>query len=230
MPFLQRPFSIFFKAQDLTELRCHEVSVKILCKMTILNKSISQGQNLNFEQVFPLLAEDVLDIVKKLNFPENAIEYLSRMMFHNVPGGKMNRGLSVFHSFQLLNPNYSPHMKFKADILGWCVEWLQAFFLVADDIMDHSKTRRGQPCWYLVENVGNIAINDSFLLESFIYQILKKYFRQEEFYVDLLELFHEVTFQTELGQLMDLLTAPENDVDLNRFSAQKYTLPIFSGC
>ena len=106
------------------------------------------------------------------------------------------------------------------------IELLQAFFLVSDDIMDSSKTRRGQPCWYLMPNVGMIAINDAFMLESSIYLLLKKYFRQEKYYVDLLELFHEVTFQTELGQACDLLTAPEEHVDLDNFSLEKYTFIV----
>ena len=37
-----------------------------------------------------------------------------------------------------------------------------------------------------------IAINDAFMLESSVYILLKKYFRQETYYVDLIELFHEV--------------------------------------
>lgn len=106
------------------------------------------------------------------------------------------------------------------------IELLQAFFLVSDDIMDASKTRRGQPCWYLMPNVGMIAINDAFMLESSIYYLLKKYFRQEKYYVDLIELFHDVTFQTELGQACDLLTAPEDHVDLDNFSMEKYTFIV----
>ncbi len=70
-------------------------------------------------------------------------------------------------------------------------------------------------------NVGLIAINDAFILESLIYKFLKMYFKQDAYYVDLLELFHETSYQTELGQLMDLLTAPEERVDLNQFSIEK---------
>jgi farnesyl diphosphate synthase len=111
---------------------------------------------------------------------------------------------------------------FKAATLGWCTELLQAFFLVSDDIMDSSITRRGKPCWYRQEGVGMIAINDAFMLEAALYSLLKKYFRNHPRYVDLLELFHEVTFQTEIGQLCDLLTAPEDKVDLDNFSMEKY--------
>jgi farnesyl diphosphate synthase len=110
--------------------------------------------------------------------------------------------------------------------LGWLTELLQAFFLVSDDIMDSSITRRGEPCWYRQPGVGMIAINDAFMLESSIYLILKKYFRAHPAYIDLVELFHEVTFQTELGQLCDLITAPEDHVDLNNFSMGKYTFIV----
>jgi len=99
---------------------------------------------------------------------------------------------------------------------------LQALFLVSDDIMDGSITRRGQPCWYKNEDVGLIAINDTLILESCIYKLLKKYFRNEKYYIDVVELFHEISYTTELGQLIDLITAPENKVNLDKFSMDKY--------
>ena len=95
-------------------------------------------------------------------------------------------------------------------------------------MMDGSITRRGQPCWYRVPSVGNIAINDSFMLEAAIYHLLKSYFREESYYVDLLELFHETTYQTEMGQLVDLITAPEDKVDLSKFSLEKCVYFAFS--
>jgi len=122
----------------------------------------------------------------------------------------------------LLEAPLSEEQYFQSATLGWMTELLQAFFLVSDDIMDSSITRRGAPCWYRQEGVGMIAINDAFMLESAIFTLLKKYFRTHNSYLDLIELFHEVTFQTELGQLCDLLTAPEDKVDLDNFSMDKY--------
>lgn len=110
--------------------------------------------------------------------------------------------------------------------LGWLTEFLQAYFLVADDIMDGSHTRRGGPCWYKIPKVGMIAINDACMLESAIYVLLAKHFRSHPSYGHLIELFHTVTFQTEIGQLCDLLTAPEDHVDLDNFSPQKHSFIV----
>ena len=144
----------------------------------------------------------------------------------NTPGGKLNRGLSVPDTgYELLGSLTDEQFKHLCT-LGWLTELLQAFFLVSDDIMDSSVTRRGEPCWYRRPNVGMIAINDAFMLESSIYSLLKKHFRTHPAYLDLIELFHEITFQTELGQLCDLITAPEDNVDLGNFSLEKFTFIV----
>jgi farnesyl diphosphate synthase len=145
----------------------------------------------------------------------------------NTPTGKLNRGMSVPDTAsQLLGRPLSAEEYKDLATLGWLTELLQAFFLVSDDIMDSSITRRGEPCWYRHPGVGMIAINDAFMLESSIYLILKNHFRSHPAYLDLIELFHEVTWQTELGQLCDLITAPEDDVNLDNFSMAKYTFIV----
>ncbi|KAI1771930.1 terpenoid synthase [Hypoxylon cercidicola] len=180
-----------------------------------------------FESVFPKLEEDLLAWVKQYNLPQEQQEWYKKSLEINTLGGKCNRGMSVPDSVSiLLNKELSEDEYFKAATLGWMIELLQAFFLVSDDIMDSSITRRGKPCWYRHEGVGMVAINDAFILESAIYTLLKKHFRTHPAYVDMIELFHEVSLQTELGQLCDLLTAPEDVVNLDNFSLEKYTFIV----
>lgn len=184
-----------------------------------------------FLDLFPELVNELVEVLKENGMPEDAISWFQKNLDYNTPGGKLNRGLSVVDTYALLKgyksfEDFETHEYKKAAILGWCIELLQAYFLVADDIMDQSITRRGQPCWYKVEGVKEIAINDAFMLEGAIYILLKKYFKKDSYYVDLLDLFHEVTFQTEMGQLLDLITAPEDHVDLNKFSLKKHSFIV----
>lgn len=182
-------------------------------------------QKTKFENVFLDLIEEVDAIVAETKIAQPARDWIRESLKYNTFGGKLNRGLSVIDTYKLVtNQSELSEAEYKkAAVLGWTVELLQAYFLVADDIMDASKTRRGQPCWYLQPKVGMIAINDAFIIESVLYLLLKKYFRDTNYYVDLLELYHEITWFTELGQLLDLITAPEDDVDLSRFSLDKHT-------
>ncbi|KAI1661249.1 terpenoid synthase [Daldinia decipiens] len=180
-----------------------------------------------FESVFPKLEEDILAWAKQYNLPQQQQDWYKKMLQENAVGGKCNRGMSVPDSVSiLLGKELSEEQYFQAATLGWLIEFLQAMFLVADDIMDSSITRRGKPCWYRQEGVGMVAINDSFILESAIYTLLKKHFKTHPSYIDMVELFHEVALQTELGQLCDLLTAPEDVVNLDNFSLEKYTFIV----
>ena len=102
---------------------------------------------------FPSLVDELTSILVNYGMPNDAIKWYQSSLEHNTPGGKLNRGLSVIDTYAILkgknNIDSLSHEEYrKLAILGWCIELLQAYFLVADDMMDQSITRRGQPCWY----------------------------------------------------------------------------------
>ncbi|KAJ0240551.1 Farnesyl pyrophosphate synthase 1 [Hirschfeldia incana] len=173
-----------------------------------------------FLNVYSTLKSDLLHD-PSFEFTDESRLWVERMLDYNVPGGKLNRGHSVVESFKLLKEGeeLTEEEIFLSCALGWCIEWLHAYFLVIDDIMDSSVTRRGQPCWFRVPQVGMVGINDGILIRNHVHRILKKHFRGKPFYFDLVDLFNEVEFQTSCGQMIDMITTGEKDL-------AKYSLPV----
>ncbi|KAF8585374.1 farnesyl-diphosphate synthase [Ramaria rubella] len=192
--------------------------------------AISGAKKDRFLAVFPRIEAELLEHLQTHHLPGDAKAWYKRNLEYNVPGGKLNRGISVVDTVEIMRgAPLSDEEYFEVALLGWGIELLQSFFLVSDDIMDTSITRRDQPCWYRVEKpdkVGLIAINDAFMLEGAIYFLLKKHFKGRPYYSDLVDLFHDMTYATELGQLIDLITAPEDTVELSRFSLTKHRLIV----
>lgn len=158
-----------------------------------------------------------------------ALAWFRESIYYNLPHGKRNRGLAVIMTHKILSETYKQKADMKrARMIGWCIEMLQTHFLILDDIMDESTTRRGQKCWHLKENVGNIAINDSFFMQQTILYILKKHFMDCAYFNELLSLLFDTMLRTTLGQCLDLKSSakPGEIPDLNKFTLDKYNAII----
>ncbi|KAF0890671.1 hypothetical protein E2562_004182 [Oryza meyeriana var. granulata] len=165
-----------------------------------------------------LVGDDSCDLT------DEARRWLAQMIDYNVPGGKLNRGLSVIDSYLLLRQGseVTEDDFFLACVLGWCVEWFQACALLLDDIMDDSHTRRDQICWYRRPEVGLRGINDGIILKCHILIMIKKYFREKPYFLDLLELWSEIALQTSLGQMLDLIGTHTGADGLAKYSIEGY--------
>lgn len=202
--------------------------------LTAANEGLQRGTQVDNKQyfldVFPDLKKElsVDDIPKDLR--PHLSGHIDRCLQYNVPDGKLNRGVAVLSTYQLLasKEDLTQENIRLAAILGWTVEFLQAFFLVADDIMDHSQSRRGHPCWYKVEDIGLTAFNDSLLLEACVYTILSRHFKDKSYYNDVLSVMMKISKFTIMGQYLDLSSAKKfeskrGSVDsLDHFTLERY--------
>ena len=85
-------------------------------------------------------------------------DYVTKLIKENVTGGKMIRGCTVLYvmSHVAQHTKQTPDLELGA-LIGIALEILHAAFLIADDIIDHSLTRRGKPCWYTREDVSTLS-------------------------------------------------------------------------
>ena len=166
----------------------------------------------SFCKICDIMIDDFMkELPENYDLPKRETEWLEKMLNYTTKGGKMNRGLMVVESgISIFGgiENVDNTTLCRLAILGWSIEWLQAWLLVADDIMDSSVTRRGQPCWYkkIGQDIWYIAINDAVTIESMVYKTIKRHFQYDSnILLQLLDLMIETTFQTELGQLSDTM-------------------------
>lgn len=91
----------------------------------------------DFMIVFNGLTKELLVEIEKYQLPPRTKDYLKRMIEYNVPKGKLTRGLTVITAYKSIKgvKTLSEVEYRRAAALGWTVEWLQAMFLVMDDIM-----------------------------------------------------------------------------------------------
>eukprot|EP01006_Ploeotia_vitrea_P028902 TRINITY_DN61543_c0_g1_i1.p2 TRINITY_DN61543_c0_g1~~TRINITY_DN61543_c0_g1_i1.p2 ORF type:complete len:363 (-),score=47.35 TRINITY_DN61543_c0_g1_i1:2374-3462(-) len=178
-----------------------------------------------FNQLTEVLVKDAQERIGE------KAQRLTAVLQSNTIGGKLTRGRtveSVVKAYFAAQKEESGKRKcvapeddpvFIARLLGWCVELLQAYFLVEDDIMDGSLTRRGQPCWYKTQGVA-MAVNDGLLLRSMLFRTVKKYTSTKPYYWDVMELFMETGWLTELGQMLDVMS--EQTVEKDQSSSDPY--------
>ncbi|KAJ5246468.1 hypothetical protein N7468_001451 [Penicillium chermesinum] len=166
--------------------------------------AISASESL--QGVLADVSKEITEHLSIIGLGPEAVDRIYQCFVLTTKGGNLLRGRTVLDTGFILNGHdLSPVQSEELAVLGCLIEFFNAAYVIWDDIMDGSSTRRGQPCWYRRDNVGMIAINDACILKSAIYFTLKKRFRDHPRYLDLHELFDEAALRTELGQHCDLM-------------------------
>ncbi|EGI61112.1 PREDICTED: farnesyl pyrophosphate synthase-like [Acromyrmex echinatior] len=187
---------------------------------TITSKEESQ----QLMAVWPDVIRDIKEAIENCNIPDVA-KWMEKVLQYNVPHGKKNRGLGLVYAYKLLVPSdqLTEENIRLARILAWCVELMQAYFSIMDDIEDQSLFRRGQLCWYRYDDLGLAAINDSFMLQGSIFYLIQKHFKGKDCYVKLLEIFQDTIMKAAMGQSLDLLSTNfGNRPNLDLFTMNQY--------
>ncbi|CAI2298009.1 unnamed protein product [Caenorhabditis sp. 36 PRJEB53466] len=153
------------------------------------------------------------------------VQYRCRNLFDNtVIGGKYSRASLCVDATRALQPHLRDETQ---ELKAVCeaaatLEIIQSFYLIADDIMDGSEMRRGKPCWYRREGVGMSAINDAFIMDSFVEDVLRISLPGHVNVDRLCEAYRRSKQKTLIGQVLDTSSVHQ----IRSFTWDRYELMV----
>ncbi|KAL3496156.1 isoprenoid synthase domain-containing protein [Aspergillus germanicus] len=177
----------------------------------------------SIKEALERLTKEAAEHLQQMGVSAEALERIKRCLLSNTQSGNMFRSHTVVQTgLKLCNNACTAHQLSDLRVLVCVVEFSHAAYCIWDDIMDSSSTRHGQPCWYLQENVGLMAINDGCLLKSIVSLMVTKHFMSNPCHVPLIEMLNGAWLRTELGQNADIMTAAGLVPGLAQFTKQRY--------
>ncbi|XP_054160042.1 uncharacterized protein LOC128958251 [Oppia nitens] len=203
------------------------------------------NEKIEFDKTYETVVQQLLGPTDNDDINDNkdmivlVIDWLHKIVDYNVRHGKRNRGLLLTVIYRVLDnsnnttDNISDTVYKPVDnstqlesvrVMGWVLELFQTSFVIVDDFMDNGVTRRWKPCWHLMPDVGRMVCNDSALLYTGMFHLIKLHFKDKHYYVDILELMNESTRLTSIGQCMDTVTS--NKRDISNYTFAKYSTII----
>ncbi|MFH4979185.1 hypothetical protein AB6A40_005894 [Gnathostoma spinigerum] len=148
---------------------------------------------------------------------QKCANHILKVFDHNVAGGKLIRSRLLLDSYTALDPAATLRRLENVKQVAAALEILQSFFLVMDDIMDQSQTRRGRPCWYAVHGVGLNAINDALMLESAVDIIIRDAVQCDPNRSLIKDAICKTKQITIMGQMLDMNSSKLEDCTWKRY-------------
>lgn len=165
-------------------------------------KYLETGAHQIEQELEEILAELLADVKK--NKPK--LLPLALGFINSCRGGKRIRGVLVKLGYELAQGD--PANQVEILRLGAAVEILHSAFLIHDDIIDESLTRRGKPSLYQALGGNHYGISQAISLGDYGFFLAFKIISQTNFPDKIknnaLELFSKVMMDTAWGEMLDL--------------------------
>ncbi|CAB3257012.1 unnamed protein product [Arctia plantaginis] len=191
-----------------------------------------QTPEMNIEEKFreelPGILGNLMASPKLSQIPEVAT-WVKKILEYNLRGSKYFGGVMVALAYDMLEKpeNITEENQKLSRVLGWCGEMARCAFCISDDLMEKSTTRHGNPCWYLMPNVGLGAVNDCMLVFSSVMETIEIYFLETPYFKDIVRLIHKTILYCSMGQQADfMLLSHHVNKDYSQFTIERYETTI----